>query len=298
MALTAEQREEFEKLLFALRDGALDAAGYASLEQLVLEHAEARERFVDCMYLQASLHWKYAGTLADVTAEPAIVELPRTASRTQQVGLRRIAVACVAAALLLAVVGVTAFLASRARPGHDQPALARVTKVSDARWNGPGWEEGTGLVAGGRLDLAEGLAEVTFDSGARVVIEGPASFEVLSASRGRLATGTLTARMPPHLKGFVVETPGLTVVDLGTEFGVRASRGGLSEVHVFEGAVEAAATQGEPQTVLLEERQAIQCDPQTGAVEDVIFDEERFVRDLYRASSPAAVAPSFAETFD
>jgi hypothetical protein len=104
--------------------------------------------------------------------------------------------------------------------------------------------------------------------------------------------------MPPHLKGFVVETPGLTVVDLGTEFGVRASRGGLSEVHVFEGAVEAAATQGEPQTVLLEERQAIQCDPQTGAVEDVIFDEERFVRDLYRASSPAAVAPSFAETFD
>jgi ferric-dicitrate binding protein FerR (iron transport regulator) len=299
MSLAPEQQAELDRLLFALRDGALDDAGYASLERFVLEYGEARERFIDCLYLQATLHWKYAGppageeTRAGVEPPRAVSPAEPPRSRAAGIGLAWIS----AAVVLLAGAGVSWFLASRQQPDHDD-ALARITRLSDAEFDDLALSEGSALMAGSRLDLGQGLAEITFDSGARVVLEGPAVFHVLTAARGRLTAGSLTAKVPPALKGFVVETPSLTVLDLGTEFGVRANPKGVSEVHVFDGAVEAESTQGHPQTVLLRERQAIQCDSQTGALEDVIFDEERFIRDLYRLPAAAAAAPDFAETFD
>jgi hypothetical protein len=125
-------------------------------------------------------------------------------------------------------VSVTALLVWKRPAGDRLEALARVTKVSGARWTGLAMAEGSALTAGSRLDLAQGLAEITFASGARVIFQGPALFDVQSSLRGRLTAGALTARGPPQLTGFVIEMPGLTVLDLGTEFGVRASQAGAS----------------------------------------------------------------------
>jgi ferric-dicitrate binding protein FerR (iron transport regulator) len=286
MPLTRQQREELDELLFALRDAALDAAGHARLERLVLEHPEAQEQFVVTMCLQASLHWKFAD-------QPAVAPVPASVPGSHR---RTPSWWWAAAAAVLVNCGVLGYLALQ----HisDGQALARVTKVLGASFKEGAMAEGTALAPGRRLELAAGLVEITFASGARVVLEGPASFEVLSQARSRLATGALTARVPPQLRGFAVEAPGLTVVDLGTEFGVRTSEAGVSEVHVFDGAVEAVATKGAARTVRLSEGQAIQCDGKSGALEDVLFDEERFVRDLYRAPAAPAAAPEFAEGFD
>ena len=43
---------------------------------------------------------------------------------------------------------------------------------------------------------SEGLAEIEFDRGARVILQGPAGLELVSASSARLHYGTLTARVP------------------------------------------------------------------------------------------------------
>jgi hypothetical protein len=44
--------------------------------------------------------------------------------------------------------------------------------------------------------------------------------------------------VPPHARGFKLMTPDADVVDLGTEFGLKVSEAGASEVHVFDGEVE------------------------------------------------------------
>ena len=52
-----------------------------------------------------------------------------------------------------------------------------------------------------------------------------------------LKRGKLTAKVAGRAKGFTVETPSATLVDLGTEFAADVDRDGNGEVHVFRGEV-------------------------------------------------------------
>jgi hypothetical protein len=47
--------------------------------------------------------------------------------------------------------------------------------------------------AGKDLHLIRGLAEIEFDCGARVILQGPAGLRLLSGRSARLLKGTLTA---------------------------------------------------------------------------------------------------------
>ena len=111
---------------------------------------------------------------------------------------------------------------------------------------------------GDRFHIRSGLLEITYDTGAKVILEGPVTYEVESAAGGYLAVGRLTARLenkkevggrneersassssflvPSSL--FAVRTPTATVTDLGTEFGVEVSKEGHTTSHVFRGTVE------------------------------------------------------------
>ncbi len=50
--------------------------------------------------------------------------------------------------------------------------------------------------------------------------------------------GQMRVHVPPHARGFKLMTPDAKVVDLGTEFGLKVSDSGKSDVHVFDGEVE------------------------------------------------------------
>ncbi|MBN1394911.1 MAG: hypothetical protein JW959_07805, partial [Pirellulales bacterium] len=106
--------------------------------------------------------------------------------------------------------------------------------------------------------LASGLMEITYKSGARVILEGPCAYKVDSSAGGFLAIGKLTANirtqssMPkaqssdfsplPPLSSplFSVRTPTAIITDLGTEFGVEVSKEGNTTSHVFSGSVKVA----------------------------------------------------------
>jgi hypothetical protein len=94
------------------------------------------------------------------------------------------------------------------------------------------------IEVGSRLELAAGLAEIAFPSGARVLLEGPARFEVTGENSARIELGRLSARIPPEAVGFAVDTPGAQVIDLGTEFGVEVTSAGGSLLRVYAGKVE------------------------------------------------------------
>ena len=94
------------------------------------------------------------------------------------------------------------------------------------------------LVAGQQLAINVGLLEVTYGSGARVILEGPANYTVAKRNGGRLDLGRLVAQVPEVAQGFAVQTPTSTVVDLGTEFGVVVDKTRACDVFVYDGTVE------------------------------------------------------------
>ena len=97
--------------------------------------------------------------------------------------------------------------------------------------------------------------EITYDTGARVILQGPATYEVESANGGYLSLGKLTAKVEKKERGegekteesihrqspsslFSIRTPTAIVTDLGTEFGVEVGSEGAVEAQVFGGQIE------------------------------------------------------------
>ena len=121
--------------------------------------------------------------------------------------------------------------------GQPPAAAARLTATDACRWQADAPPVGSS-VEGRLLEIREGTAEFTFIKGVRVVVEGPATFEILSADRFRLDQGTLAAAVPPAGIGFTVVTPTAEVIDLGTEFGVQVDGVDHTDVHVLRGEVQ------------------------------------------------------------
>jgi hypothetical protein len=170
-------------------------------------------------------------------------------------------------------------------PLHDSPqapSVGRITGMADCVWEGTGFRvQGSATLnrkslvhLGDLLALKSGLLEITYNTGARVILQGPVTYEVESAAGGFLSLGKLTAKLEKQLdvrgqrsvvrgqrsevRGqrsesanhqFVVRTPTAIVTDLGTEFGVHVDAAGTTESYVFLGSirVQALAGTGKPQ---------------------------------------------------
>ncbi len=185
---------------------------------------------------------------------------PATPSRPRRFWAVAITAASIAAAALVILVlristaaPVAITPASPKRPLHGPvialapkpvlPPPVVVTAAAGAVWDSAApAAPGTTLSLGQAFELSSGGLELTTDRGAVVVIEAPARLRVLDRDRLELQTGSMTAHVPPPAIGFSVVSPGLLVVDRGTNFGVRAFDGNTaSEVAVFDGSVDAAA---------------------------------------------------------
>jgi hypothetical protein len=115
--------------------------------------------------------------------------------------------------------------------------FATLTWGNDCEWERPSENTPDVEQTGRVLQVRSGMAELLFTDGSRVLLEGPARFEVRSASGGYLHSGKLVASVGPQGMGFKVETKTATIVDLGTEFGVAVSKVGETALNVFVGKV-------------------------------------------------------------
>jgi hypothetical protein len=115
-----------------------------------------------------------------------------------------------------------------------------ITGAANCRW-ADGCEPSAAhdqVFIGQQFKLDAGLLEITYTSGAKVIIEGPATYQVNSGNSGYLPSGRLTGKITtPNAKGFTVRTPTATVIDVGTEFGIEVGKTGETTSHVFRGAV-------------------------------------------------------------
>jgi hypothetical protein len=172
------------------------------------------------------------------------------------------------------------------RPSSQQPFVGRITGMVDCQWADPNTAafNGAHVPLERKYALASGLLEITYDTGAKVILQGPVTYEIESAAGGYLSLGRLTARVESretvrstrrsgkaedqksetsnpqspipnpslptiHYPLFTVKTPTAIVTDLGTEFGVEVGNEGQTFSYVFRGLVrvQPVAADGKPQ---------------------------------------------------
>lgn len=276
---------DLARLASALLDGSLTRPERDRLEAM-LEHADARRAFRKLSSLHANLLCLWHEPARAEHRGPPMPEggrgsgRPTTPGRKQPHGRssdrfaaavavvahvaagwlracgRPVPLACLVAGIVM-VAGLAGFALVRIDPAARLAGIATtptadsvafVADVHGVRWSGGRQAAAVGdfLAPGARLEIAAGLVEVMYFRGARVVVEGPASFSVTGPTAARLDTGRIVAKTdhPPQATAssdkpwFTVLTPRGVIDDLGTEFGVNVPRSGDESVHVFEGLVD------------------------------------------------------------
>jgi hypothetical protein len=158
--------------------------------------------------------------------------------------------------------------ARSANSGKAGPAnrFCRVVWVTRAKGHKVGLSANETVIApgdrlgSGHVRLVAGTAELLFDNGVWAICTGPADLELRGPSHAWLHAGEAVFRVPPAGIGFKLETKEAVIVDLGTEFGVRAENvdgpntGAGTELQVYEGEVLANTKPGKPGAVVVPRR--------------------------------------------
>jgi hypothetical protein len=158
-------------------------------------------------------------------------------------------------------------------------AVAMLRAMPDVKWN----TGSTAIAIGnslqpGWLRLASGVVQLEFELGARVVLEGPAEFQLVSSNEGYLKSGKLRAFVPEPAQGFRISSPDCLVVDYGTEFGFSVGDTGRSEVHVFKGKVEVHPSRDQSLKQMLTDHMAVQL-PTTGPLIAMAANSDAFINE-------------------
>jgi hypothetical protein len=284
----------FRDLVDEYCSNVLDEPGHRRLESYLLASAEARAEFVSYFQAHTELEFAIRSRLAAAAvlnrvAETKAPESPRKArprSLLRRATYRLTHWSTIAAGLIVAVIGFAAGKLGR-HPAQtsSQSVIANVAwlvNAQDCQWaRGESEMPGRDMQAGKVLRLERGLAEIEFDRGARLILQGPAGLELTSSNGARLLYGSLTARVPTRARGFTIYSLQGKVVDLGTEFGLSVDSRGATAVRVFEGKVVASPSLGTPDVpgLTLHEDQAARIDGRTVALNPAgVSDDTRYVR--------------------
>ncbi|WP_395747299.1 DNRLRE domain-containing protein [Prosthecobacter sp.] len=210
-------------------DEKLSAEEMAALDAELRANAEARTFFAKALHQRAEL------TFDDSWHTPAAAVAPAVA---RPVWWRHAVTAAAAACLTFGFIWLQ---------GRRDGTVATLVRAQQCQWAGSSLPtvEGARLKPG-TLDLMEGLAVLRFDSGAELVLEAPATVDVLDGMNCKLRRGTLVAEVPPQAKGFSIDTKDAKVIDWGTKFGLSAGEDGKYLVQVMEGLVEVDDKSGTP----------------------------------------------------
>jgi hypothetical protein len=257
MSSASELPDEFRDLVDRYCSGLIEDEEFHRLEAILIADEEARRYFALYFHHHTEIAFAIrAGRAADAALEQLAVKgspHPKRAvfgsaklgfSRTRSWMTAAAAAGIVAILGTLLGVGVAVFAPRRGlsiRASRQVSVnIAWLVNAQDCQWAGREEKPGREMLTGKTLRLKRGLAEIEFDHGARVILQGPAGLELLSESSARLLYGTLTARVPAPAGGFTILAPGGKVVDLGTEFGLAVDEGSATTMlRVFTGKVEA-----------------------------------------------------------
>ncbi len=243
--------QELAGLLFDWESGELDQVGIDRVRYLLRSDESARAYYVEHQLIGAALQFDAEAGLNAAEVAPGSTGRKKN-SRSRITGLLAIAATGLVLCGLASGVLFQMFFGENVvavgpggsgqrgakSPEVTSSGVALVTRLVDVEFARPnaGFDVGDALSTG-KFNIQSGLAQIEFFCGATLVIEGPAEFELKSASLARVFSGRMRAQVPPAARGFSLEVNDMKVVDLGTEFGVSVS-GGVADIQVFDGEVE------------------------------------------------------------
>ena len=326
----AERPSDFLRLAICYLEGDLPAEELQSLQNFMRDDAANREAFVRLcrIYIGVVDEMKAEALLSQAGSEGAIggvVVMPRVldeyvadlehpiapempdvfASFTPAGGVWRRGpngrnrrhlgwIAFIATAALAAITVLTIRILFAPPPHADNIVLSCI----DAKWAaGRQISSGARVPANG-IELLHGLVEIHMQSGALVVVRGPARLKCPSARRVSLTHGNIVVHVPHTIAGFTVQTKSASIVDLGTEFGVTAKPDTPTFTEVFAGHVAVRPADDANRNLppcILHQGQAVQISRQ--AIRVSAFEPLQFTRPAVfavrlRASANAGSSPA------
>ena len=275
----------WQPLFSRIADGVQSEDDEQQLLDLLGRSPEARREFREFMALHSALQWDYAALGPHA--------MPPIAPHRKPARPRWLATAFASGVLVAAVVAsllFTNFIAAiqpRRFPA-DHLAVQPLATVTNKRFLLAD-DAATPLaigqpVAAGRIALLGGAVELTLSNGVVIVLEGPGELELYAELAAFLHAGSAVVRMPEGMSGFRLDTATTDVLDLGTEFAVKAAPGFVTDVQVFDGAVVASSKSAGDNArfpTRLEAGQAVRFSPQgSDEPQPIPYAENRFVRRL------------------
>ncbi|MCM8536976.1 MAG: FecR domain-containing protein [Lentisphaeraceae bacterium] len=222
--------EILDELLPELMEKSLSPEQKTQLDKILASDEEARQYYHDYIDTHISLDWHFAGNSLELPSglEPVIGNDQEEVKPVKSFPFPLVLLSAAAAIVIAFVL-----------PTNSSSNSYKVINSVSAVWanDGKSFEVGDSISTK-KLNLKEGYSELETAEGVKLIVEGPAEFELVSNKEVILNKGKLVAYVPDKNTGFKVHTPQTEVLDLGTEFGVSVGQDGDTEVHVLEGQVE------------------------------------------------------------
>jgi hypothetical protein len=260
--MTENEYIKLHVLLEHVLEGNASVQEYVGLQKIISQNESLQKYYFRYVELQAGLHQLkrldsvspltpehlsgFLSVLGEQEEEAERVELkmtpPAPTRLIQKVVHEKTVRKINKASLITAIVSMAAviFLVVFANfaPVRTGSEVASLSDCIHAKWADSDipMEQGARLRTGDApILLREGFAEILFDNNARLTIEAPAEFKILTDDQIKLNYGRLYAVVPHEAMGFTVSTHSSKIIDLGTEFGVHGDLNGNVELHVTKG---------------------------------------------------------------
>ncbi len=235
---------KLSELIQQLAHGDITPEDHEQLQRALKASADARSLLREQLDLESALR-TWASTSAAGNDSPAVARpTRREKQRSNQFWL---AVAAVLAASLLACVFTWQIWHSQRQTDRSDLVSGAGERIEDlvfvgvigaqknARWRSETGPSGSRFSQQALL-LEEGVAELKFDSGVNVLLEGPCELNVTASNSARLVAGKVVIQVTELSDGFRLDTPCAAITDEGTEYAVSLDSD-ATEVHVFDGVV-------------------------------------------------------------
>jgi hypothetical protein len=274
--------------LLDLADSYLNATAtepeVAALEALLASNADDQCEFLAYSLVHGQLPAAIEASPGQVTVANVFPEVPLPSRRSFVGGMGRLGRVAVVLVALTAAVAAVAW-SPRWAAANRKPPLATITDLRFAVTSDPETtlREGQALEAD-RLAIRSGAMKLALRNGVTIMMSGPADLELIDDMTALLHEGNVVVRVPKGMSGYRLSTATTEVLDLGTEFAVRAGGNLVTDVQVYEGAVIASRTSsagGRAFPHRVEEGQAVRF-AATSEVEpdEIPYTEARFLRSM------------------
>lgn len=221
----------FWRLLQDLEDRSILPEKRDELMTLLRDSPEARIAYFE--FFQQTAIFEMEGAKME---EAGHLPVLNTADSSRRLFRRSLAVAAVVTAILAIV--ATLIVIKQPEPSTLQARIAAETRwtIDEVPQDSTGQQ--SEVTEGATVTVLSGTLELAMDSGTVLVMQGPATVTFQDLRKPFLEKGWLWVDSSEDEEDFAVETEAYLIRDVGTRFGLRASKRHPLEVHLVEGQVE------------------------------------------------------------